>query len=371
MDGMQGGRKARNSTFGVKAGWLRVDEVFTAGQVEAVLNEIGVDVRGETDTNLLCLCPFHKNTDSPSFSVAKDTGLYLCFSPICDERGTLPKLVSAMTRSNPFVVKRIIKKHETPGDPIAKQVEDLLARHDDMPKFSQEVMNRLMDDLWNSKGEKYLVEKRKLSPSTLAHFSVGYSIKNDMIAIPLHDWNGNLVGIIGRSTEGKRFKNSDKLPTSKTLFNVHRAKKLAGPLVVVEASISAMRIHQAGHPKVIATNGGFFTEHHRQLMERYFDEIIIMTDFDDPDEHKSALCKKCFNTCLGHNPGRALGEKIVRDLPNKRIRWGSYSHHMIYPNDAKDPDALEDDEIMTCISNSISSIEWNFWKAEVPKFSRI
>ena len=89
-----------------------MDEIFTPGQVEAVLNEIGVDVRGETDTNLLCLCPFHKNTDSPSFSVAKDTGLYLCFSPICDERGTLSKLVSAMTRSNPFVVKRIIKKHD-------------------------------------------------------------------------------------------------------------------------------------------------------------------------------------------------------------------------------------------------------------------
>ncbi len=348
-----------------------MDNIFTAGQVEAVLNEIGVDVRGETDTNLLCLCPFHKNTDSPSFSVAKDTGLYLCFSPICDERGTLPKLVAEMTRNNPFVVKRIIKKHEKPGIPIAKQVEDLLAKNDDLPKFSQDTMNRLSDDLWNSKGEKYLVEKRKLSPTTLAHFGVGYSIKNDMIAIPLHDWNGELVGIIGRSTEGKKFKNSDKLPTSKTLFNVHRAKKLAGPLVIVEASISAMRVHQAGHPKVIATNGGFFTEHHKQLIDRYFDEIIIMTDFDDPEEHRSPLCKKCTNTCMGHNPGRALGEKIVKVLPNKRIRWGSYDHHVIYPNDAKDPDALDDKDIMVCIENSITSIEWNFWKAEVPIYALI
>lgn len=371
MGGSQVERKAENSIFGVKVGWLRVDEIFTPGQVEAVLYEIGIDVRGETDTNLLALCPFHRNTDSPSFSVAKDTGLYLCFSPICDERGTLNKLVASMTRSNPFIVKRIIKKHEKPGDPIAKQVEDLLAKQDELPKFSQDTMNRLRDDLWNTKGERYLVEKRKLEPRTLSHFGVGYSIKNDMIAIPLHDWSGNLVGIIGRSTEGKRFKNSDKLPTSKTLFNIHRAKTLAGPLVIVEASISAMRVHQAGHPKVVATNGGFFTEHHRQLLDRYFDEIIIMTDFDDPKDHQSLLCKKCYNTCLGHNPGRALGEKIVRDLPNKRIRWGSYSHHMIYPNGAKDPDVLEDNEIMTCIHNSISSIEWNFWKSEDPSFALI
>lgn len=348
-----------------------MDEVYTPGQIEAILNDIGVDIRGETDTNLLCLCPFHRNTDSPSFSVAKDTGLYLCFSPVCDERGTLHKLVTALTKENPFVVQRIIKNRETEGPPLSKQVADLLDAKDDLPSFSQDTMNRLIDDFWGSKGEVYMVEKRKLIPETLAYFGVGYSIKNDLITIPLHDWYGSLVGIIGRSTEGKKFKNSDKLPTSKTLFNVHRAKKLSGPLVVVEASITAMRIHQAGHPKVVATNGGFFTEYHRQLIDRYFDELIIMTDDDDPEDHRTPLCRKCDNTCLGHNPGRALGEKIVKDVPNKRIRWGSYSHHMIYPHGAKDPDVLEDEEIMTCIKNSISSVEWNFWKKECARFALI
>lgn len=348
-----------------------MDEVYSPGQIEAVLNEIGVDVRGETNTNLLALCPFHRNRDSPSFSVSKDNGLYLCFTPGCDERGTLPKLVAIMTKANPYEVKRLINSHETPGVPISQQVEDLLAKNDDIPEFSMNTMNMLMDDLWNSKGEKYLVEKRKLTPKTLAHFGVGYSIKNDLVTIPLHDWNGRLVGIIGRSTEGKRFKNSDKLPTSKTLFNVHRAKKLTGPLVIVEASMDAMRIHQAGHPKVVATNGGFFTEYHKQLIERYFDELIIMTDDDDPEEHRSVLCRKCSNTCLGHNPGRALGEKIVKDLSNKKIRWAAYAHHVIFPNGAKDPGALEDNEIMTCIDNSISSIEWQFWKKESERFALI
>lgn len=348
-----------------------MDELYTPGQVEAVLNDIGVDVRGETDTNLLCLCPYHRNTDSPSFSVAKDTGLYLCFSPVCDERGNLVKLVSSLTKADPFVVKRVIKNRQTAGPPIEKQVLDLLANSDDMPLFSQDTMNRLIDDLWGSKGEIYMVEKRNISPQTLAHFQVGYSIRNDLVTIPLHDWNGKLVGIIGRSTEGKRFKNSDKLPTSKTLFNIHRAKKMPGPLVIVEASISAMKIHQAGHPKVVATNGGFFTEHHRQIIDRYFDEIIIMTDDDNPEDHRTPLCRKCDNTCLGHNPGRALGEKIVRDLSYKRIRWASYGHHVIYPHEAKDPDVLEDEEIMACIENSISSIEWNFWKRELPRLALI
>ena len=364
-------KRAKNTISGVKVGCVKLNDKYTPGQVEAVLSDIGVDVKGETDTNLLALSPFHRNTDSPSCSVAKDNGLYLCFSPVCDERGTLPKLVAAMTKANPFVVQRIIRNRETSRQPIDKQVADLLDSNEELPSFSQDTMNRLVDDLWGSKGEKYMVEKRKLTPQVLAHFGVGYSIRNDLITIPLHDWNGKLVGVIGRSTEGKRFKNSDKLPTSKTFFNVHRAKKLPGPLVIVEASITAMKIHQAGHPKVVATNGGFFTEYHRQMIDRYFDELIIMTDDDNPDDHRTPLCRKCENTCLGHNPGRALGEKIIKDLPNKRIRWGSYSHHVIYPNGAKDPDVLEDDEIMTCIRNSISSIEWNFWKKEIPRYALI
>lgn len=348
-----------------------MDEVYSPGQVEAVLLEIGVEIQSETDTNLLALCPFHKNTDSASFSVSKDTGLYLCFSPICDERGTLPKLVASMTRANPFVVKRIIGKHEMPGEPIAKQVEDLLSRKDVLPSFSQDTMNRLTDDLWGSDGQKYMVEERKFKDETLAYFGIGYSKRNDMITIPLHDWNASLVGIIGRSRVGKSFKNSDKLPTSKVLFNAHRAKKIGDTVIVVESSMDAMRIWQAGYPNVVATNGGFFTNWHQQIIDRYFNNIIIMTDMDDPEKHRSVFCKKCPNTCRGHNPGRALGEKITQVLPNKRIRWASYDYHMIYPHGAKDAGDMTDEEIGQCIENSISSIEWTFWKKEISLFSRI
>lgn len=348
-----------------------MDDIYSPGQVDSVLHEIGLDVRGETETNLLVLCPFHRNTDSPSLSVDKDKGLYLCFSPVCDERGTLEKLVAYMTRSDPFVVKRIIDKHETPGTPISKQVEDLLAKKVEFPKFDIQVMNRMADDLWGSLGETYMVEERKFNPKTLAYFGVGYSVRNDMIAIPLHTWDSELVGIIGRSRVGKVFKNSDKLPTSKVLFNAHRAKRHGDTVIVVESSMDAMRVHQAGYPHVVATNGGFFTEWHRQTLDRYFNNIIIMTDMDDPSKHKAPFCKKCTNTCLGHNPGRALGEKIILALPNKRIRWASYDYHVIYPDNAKDAGDMTDEQIKRCIDNSISSVEWAFWKKEVPLFSLI
>lgn len=348
-----------------------MDEVYSQGQIEAILNDVGVDVKGETDTNLLCLCPFHRNTDSPSLSIDKDKGLYLCFSPMCDERGTLIKLVTHMTNSNPFVVKRIIDRHRTPSGPIDKQIEDLLAKKVDFPVFSVDMMNRMADDLWGSLGEEYMVEQRKFKPETLGHFGIGYSIRNDMLAIPLHDWDANLVGIIGRSRLGKVFKNSDKLPTSKLLFNAHRAKKIGDTVIVVESSMDAMRVHQSGFPNVVATNGGFFTEWHKQTLDRYFNTIIIMTDMDDPDKHRSPYCKKCPNTCLGHNPGRALGEKIIKALPSKRIRWASFDYHVVYPDGAKDVGDMTDEQIAQCINNSITSIEWAFWKKENKLFSLV
>lgn len=348
-----------------------MDEVYSQGQIEAILNDVGVDVKGETDTNLLCLCPFHRNTDSPSLSIDKDKGLYLCFSPMCDERGTLVKLVTYMTNSNPFVVKRIIDRHRTPSGPISEQIEDLLAKKIELPSFNVDTMNRMADDLWGSIGQDYMVEQRKFKPETLGYFGIGYSIRNDMIAIPLHDWDANLVGIIGRSRVGKVFKNSDKLPTSKLLFNAHRAKKIGDKVVVVESSMDAMRVHQAGFPNVVATNGGFFTEWHKQTLDRYFNTIIIMTDMDDPDKHRSPYCKKCTNTCLGHNPGRALGEKIIKSLPTKRIRWASFDHHIVYPDGAKDAGDMTDEQIAQCIDNSITSIEWAFWKKENKLFSLV
>lgn len=348
-----------------------MDEHYTQGQIESILDEINVDVKGETDTNLLCLCPFHRNTDSPSLSIDKEKGLYLCFSPVCDERGTLVKLVTYMTNSNPFVVKRIIERHQTSSGPIDKQVEDLLAKKTELPTFSVDTMNRMADDLWGSLGEQYLVEQRKFKPETLGYFGIGYSVRNDMIAIPLHDWEAKLVGIIGRSRLGKTFKNSDKLPTSKLLFNAHRAKKVGDTVIVVESSMDAMRVHQAGYPNVVATNGGFFTEWHKQTLDRYFNTIIIMTDMDDPDKHRSPYCKKCPNTCIGHNPGRALGEKIIKALPNKKIRWASYDYHVIYPENAKDAGDMSDIQIARCVDNAISSIEWALWKKQVKLFSMV
>lgn len=348
-----------------------MDEYYSDGQVESVLLEIGIEVVGETETNVLCLCPFHNNTDTPALSVEKDRGIYLCFAPHCEMKGTLFQLVKSMTKLNPYAVKRLIEKHKSESrGSLQRSVEDIFSKKDLLPSFDQQIIDRMHAELWGSPGQIYM-NGRDFTDETLAQFEVGYSANKGMIAIPLHDWDANPVGVIGRTVQGKRFENSKQCPTRRTLFNVHRAKRIGDTVILVESATDAMRIWQCGFKNVVATNGSIFSEAHVQLINKYFNNVIIMTDMDNPADHKKLDCSKCENTCEGHIPGRALGEKIVRSLPGKRIKWAAYDYGIVFPHGAKDPGEMTLAEIKQCIDNAVNTAEYEHWKRNFPLLSML
>ena len=61
--------------------------------------------------------------------------------------------------------------------------------------------------------------------------------------------------------------------------------------------------------------------------------------------------------------GRELGLSIANRLKNKDILWSSYEYGKIYPHDAKDAGDMTDEEIKTCIKNSVSDIEYRSWNS--------
>lgn len=346
-----------------------MNEYYTDGQVEAVLNEIGIDVVSNTDTNALALCPFHNNNDTPALSVDREKGIWMCFSPSCGEKGTLMQLVMSITKKNVFVAKRTIENHRGAAPPLRQYIDNIIGKTDDLPLFSQDLLNRLGDDLWGSAGQKYMNDIRSFNDPTLSYFQIGYSKVNDMVTIPVHDWNGNPVGMVGRSITGKRFKNSNNLPSKRVLFNTHRAKKYGEKVIIVESSMDAMKVHQAGFPYVVATNGSIFSSAHVEIINRYWNEVIIMTDFDNYEDHRFPLCKKCESSCLGHNPGRALGEKMILAMPSKRIKWACYDYGIIYPHEAKDAGGISEEEITQCINNAVTAAEYEWMKRDVQLLS--
>lgn len=243
---------------------------------------------------------------------------------------------------NDFQSLRLIAAKETEAlNNFDEIMEDMLSEKPAFEEFSQDTLDRLHADLAGNKNAIDYLELRGINQESMKYFGLGYSPAMNMVVTPVHSPDGIPIGIVGRSIEGKTFKNSTSLPKSKTIFNVHRAKRIGDQVIVCESNFDAIRIHQAGFPNVVATLGGFLSNEQQSLLNRHFNKIIIMTDADDA--------------------GRELGKSISNKLRNKDISWASFGYKEIYPNKAKDAGDLTEEEIKKCIKNSISDIEYRSW----------
>lgn len=317
-------------------------EKYLPSQIKEVLEGIGVKIYNQSDSDFLCYCPFHSNTHTPSFAISKTTGLFICYNPSCDARGNLEYLISQIGKYNNFEVAKFIRElHKNRPDTFYEDLEDIFTDKKEFNLFPQMVLDDLHNNLNKSERAKEYFLSRNINEDSMEHFELGYSDKQDMVTVPLHSPDGMPVGIIGRSVEGKRFKNSDNLPRSLTMFNLHRAKKLSATIIVCESSFDAIRIHQAGYPNVVATLGGGISKQNVQNLNRYSSSIIIATDTDEA--------------------GRKLGNEISSRLSNKNITWASFDDGVIYPHGAKDVGDLTDEEIKKCIKNAVSHFEYISW----------
>lgn len=342
-------------------GWETSREVYTPNQVAAVLREIGVEVRDETESAYLCYCVFHGNRDTPAFAVNKVEGTYICFNPACDVRGSLKGLVRAVKGFNHIDTARLIKRQEDSDVDVMSQLEMVMDKPFEFVEFPQHILDRGEEDLWTTMHAQDYMLGRGFTPETLKYFGIGYSAKQDMIIVPMHDPKGMPIGLVGRppSHTDKRFKNSTDLPKSHTLWNLHRARRYE-TVIIVEASFDAMKVHQAGYPNVVALLGGSLSKDQEVLLKRHFSRVILMVDNDKPQFH--VTCAKCkrngFKMCQGHKPGEQLGLKIAERCNTLDVRWANYSNEEIYARNVKDATDMTDDEIRQCLRNAISHYEY-------------
>jgi DNA primase len=315
---------------------------YAPNHIKSIVKALGLDVVAEPGNEVMFYCPFHSNRHTASCCINKTSGVWLCFNPSCGESGTLTELVRRVLHKNDFEAIRFIATQEKQAlnnfdEVMASMFED----KPDFEEFSQDTLNRLHADLAGNKSARDYLKSRGINEDSMRHFALGYSTSMNMVITPVHSPDGTPIGLVGRSIEGKSFKNSTNLPKSKTLFNVHRAKKIGDHVIVVESNFDAIKIHQAGFPNVVATLGGILSTEQHNILNRYFNKITIMTDTD--------------------LAGRELGLSIANRLRNKDILWGSYEYGKIYPHDAKDAGDMTEEEIKACIKNSVSDIEYRSW----------
>jgi len=314
-------------------------DAYTKADLRSILRSCNIEIISQTGTDFLCLCPFHHNTDSPAFAVSYSKGLYICYNQNCDSSGTVLDLVKNLTNRNDFEALRFISQNkQTEAESFEEGLKDLLGEKPNFVEFSEDTLKNLYNGLAKTESARDYLKSRKIDLSAMAYFSMGYSENMGMVTVPLHSPDGIPVGIIGRSITNKKFKNSVNLPRNKTMFNLHRAKREGGTIIVVESSFDVIRLWQAGYPNAVATLGGSISDINIQNLNKYSSTIILMTDND--------------------SAGRALGNTIANRLKNKNVLWAKYDHNNIYPNSAKDVGDMTDEEIKQCIKNAIPHFEY-------------
>jgi DNA primase len=226
--------------------------------------------------DFMIFCPYHNNFRTASAEVNKTTGLFFCFS--CQETATLVDLVMHVSHRTYFESVRYIKSKEQEQN-IEQLVSKTLIDKKDFIEFDSTVIEKLNNQALASDRAIQYFEKRLITKDSINKFKLGYSEKQDMVIVPVHSPTGVCLGIVGRSIEGKEFKNSPGLPKSKTLFNIHRVKT-ANKVYIVESSFDAIRLDQVGFPAV-ATLGANVSGQQIELLQKYFNDIVIIADNDE------------------------------------------------------------------------------------------
>jgi len=182
------------------------------------------------------------------------------------------------TKKTYFEAIRFVKSMEIESS-LEEEVSDRLNKRPDFVPFDELLVKRLATTALESPRAKTYYLGRKITEESLKKFDLGYSESQDMVTIPVHSPDGMLVGFVGRSVEGKEFKNTPKLPKGKTLFNLNRVKA-SRKVYVVESSFDAIRLDQCGMPAV-ATLGSNVSNIQTELLNKYFNDIIVIADNDD------------------------------------------------------------------------------------------
>lgn len=278
---------------------------YTEDQVRRSLLTAGIDVVYEVESDFIIFCPYHSNFRSPAAEVSKENGLFYCFG--CQESRTLIELIMHVSKRSYFEAARMIDSKKENIDLITA-IETRLDKKPDFEQFDNELISRLNNSaLTNERAVNYF-KGRGITKDSVIKYQLGYSENQDMVTIPVHAPDGMCVGFVGRSVEGKSFKNTPGLPKAKTMFNLHRAKRF-DKVFVVESSFDAIRLEQVGVHSV-ATLGASVSSKQRELLKQYFNSVIILGDNDDAGKEMSNK----LSAILGNIAVKATLPENVKDV---------------------------------------------------------
>lgn len=289
-------------------------------QIQELFQNYHIHIHSSSGEEYTIYCPFHKNVHTPSFYINHRTGLWQCFNPSCGKKGNFRQLYKQIT-GKPL-------GRDANLDPVA--VEKDLQRSLYEQKEEELTLDSVAIDYTNKDELGFLLPmwERGLSYETLKYFEIGFSRVKNRIVIPVRNHQYKIVGLIGRaidSSQEPRYLYNKGFKRADVLFNIQNAKT-HDTAVVVEGSVDAMKVHEAGFSNVVATLGAQVSDKQVKLLKKYFDKIII---FSDNDVAGLAMRNAIMVSCRGKNifvahipdglkdPGEMNIEQIQTSINNK------------------------------------------------------
>jgi len=251
-------------------------EQYSEDQVQRVLNGAGLDIESELSSDFIIFCPYHNNSRTPAAEVSKSSGLFFCFS--CQITKSLIELIMFTSNRSYFEAVRYIRGKGQDIN-IESVVGKALYAPPDFVQYDELLIKRLNKQALDAPRSMNYFNSRRINKESVIKFDLGYSEKQGMVTIPVHSPDGMCLGFVGRSIEGKEFKNTPGLPKSKVLFNLHRVKS-SSIVYLVESSFDAIRLDQVGFPAV-ATLGANVSVSQIRLLEKYFNNVVLIADNDE------------------------------------------------------------------------------------------
>ena len=319
--------------------WINFAEVRARVSLEDVIvRYYHIDTLKRDGSKLVGPCPIHQGDSPRAFHADLDKNVWHCFSK-CQKGGNQLDFVALKehigVREAALRLQAFFLEGAAPPPPPSKPTPvsaPTAASPTTTPaaKGEEDEGNPILDVKLDLKSDHpHLLSDRKLKEETVKHFGVGYcsrGIMRGLIAIPIHDEDGDLVAYAGR-----RLKPSDirdlgkyKLPKGfkkdRVLYNYHRAKESADGLILVEGFFSVLKLHEAGLTNVVASMGCELSDHQAKLLGAA-KEILILFDGDEAGRRGAAAAAE---KLAPHTLVRVaqLPEGLQPDdLSQRALRW--------------------------------------------------
>ena len=281
-------------------------------KVKSELTNGKLDIIEEKGDQIRVTCPVHKDgkeTRPSAYIYIGDGsvpyGSWHCFT--CNSSGNLWNFIGhCFDKPNAWAKRWLITNF---GEMTSESMLNL-----ESIRLTENTKKKVLDESVLDQFESYhpYMKTRGLSDEVIEKFQLKYDPLSKSIVFPVRDLKGNLIFLMKRSTEGKKFyidKDADKsIPY--LLYNI--VSEGIKEVVVCEGQFDALKSWTFGKPAIAMIGAGTSKEQMDVLNKQNIRHYILMYDGDDAgrkgaERFKKLINKRCFVDDIIMPSGKDVG----------------------------------------------------------------